>query len=86
MTEGVLREWIDAAEEVGDLERLGHCIDRHYDAGTITAKGLARLDVRIMERLALFDADETARGANFDKARAAWKAGQLAATDQERGI
>jgi hypothetical protein len=46
---------IKAATTLDDVKDYRSRIDRHYHAGTITASHLGRLDVLIMERIALFE-------------------------------
>lgn len=43
---------INEAQDKATLNKLDARITRHYNAGTISATELKRLDVRIMERLA----------------------------------
>lgn len=50
-----LSQRIRAAVSTADLEALERRCDRHYAAGTITPRELARLDGMIMERIALLN-------------------------------
>ena len=50
-----LSQRIRAAVSTADLEALEKRCDRHYAAGTITPRELARLDGMIMERIALLN-------------------------------
>ena len=50
-----LSQRIRAAVSTADLEALEKRCDRHYEAGTITPRELARLDGLIMERIALLN-------------------------------
>lgn len=50
-----LSQRIRAAVSTADLEALEKQCDRHYAAGTITPRELARLDAMIMERIALLN-------------------------------
>ena len=50
-----LSQRIRAAVSTADLEALEKRCDRHYEAGTITPRELARLDGMIMDRIALLD-------------------------------
>lgn len=47
-----LLDRINRASDADMLAKLEERITRHYNAGTISASELKRLDVRIMERLA----------------------------------
>ncbi len=53
-----LLQRIKAAPHVKALNALDHSIDRHYNAGTITARELARLDTKIMERIAIKETEQ----------------------------
>ena len=55
-TAQMLRQRINAAPDAETLRRMETLVTRHYDNGTITATELSRLDVRIMERLAILAA------------------------------
>jgi len=50
---GVLLDRIKDARSSADLRELDRKITRHYVNGTITETQLARLDVKIMEKLAI---------------------------------
>lgn len=50
-----LSQRIRATVSTADLEALERRCDRHYAAGTITPRELARLDGLIMERIALLN-------------------------------
>lgn len=47
-----LLDRINAAKDAECLNRLDKRITAHYNLGTISARELKRLDVRIMERIA----------------------------------
>lgn len=51
----ILLKRINGAKNIEDLKECEAQITRHYDAGTITAKELMRLDVKIMERMVDFE-------------------------------
>ena len=51
-TERTFRKLIKQASGKDELLALDKRIERHYNNGTLSAKGFMRLDVRIMERLA----------------------------------
>jgi hypothetical protein len=52
----ILLNRINEANDAASLRNLETTITRQHDAGTITAPELMRLDVRIMERLAILTA------------------------------
>jgi hypothetical protein len=54
-TFAALSQRIRAAVSTADLKALEKRCDRHYAAGTITPSELSRLDVLIMERIALLN-------------------------------
>jgi len=51
----ILVRRIKAATTLDDVKDYRPRVDRHYHAGTITAYQLGRLDVLIMERIALLE-------------------------------
>jgi hypothetical protein len=50
-TERALRKLIKRARDIRELGQLERQIDRHYNNGTLSVKGLERLDTLIMERI-----------------------------------
>jgi hypothetical protein len=50
-TERAFRQLIKKASDIRELGQLERRIDRHYNNGTLSAKGLGRLDSLIMERM-----------------------------------
>jgi hypothetical protein len=50
-----LLERIKSAKSKGDLYRRENQITLHFNAGTITVSEFTRLDIKIMEKLALLE-------------------------------